>query len=323
MTRLLLLILAMLFASFEARAQAPAAWPSKPVRIIVPFGAGSTPDAVARVMADGFQAELPGATFVVENKPGASGNLGTEAVAKAEPDGATIGLSIGGPLAINTLLFSTLKYDPAKDIAAISQLVTQASILAVHKSVGAKSVADLVAALKADPQKFTFGSIGVGSLSHLAMEAIAQKAGVKLVHLPMQGSPAAMTALMRGDVQVACLPSIAVSPHAGNSDITLLAVSTPERSPFLPNLPTLKESGVPVEADAWLGLIAPAGLAPEIVERLHALTVKVLARPEVKAKLEAQQMQPIGSSPRQFRALIDAEIARWAPIIQAGGIKVN
>ena len=151
----------------------------------------------------------------------------------------------------------------------------------------------------------------------------AQKAGVKLVHLPMQGSPAAMTALMRGDVQVACLPSIAVSPHAGNSDIALLAVSTPERSPFLPNLPTLKESGVPVEADAWLGLIAPAGLAPEIVERLHALTVKVLARPEVKAKLEAQQMQPIGSSPKQFRALIDAEIARWAPVIQAGGIKIN
>ena len=323
MMRLLLLTLAMLLASLEARAQAPAAWPSKPVRIIVPFAAGSTPDAVARVMADGFQAELPGATFVVENKPGASGNLGTEAVAKAEPDGATIGLSIGGPLAINTLLFSTLKYDPGKDIAAISQLVTQASILTVHKSVGAKSVADLLAALKADPQKFTFGSIGVGSLSHLAMEAIAQKAGVKLVHLPMQGSPAAMTALMRGDVQVACLPSIAVSPHAGNSDIALLAVSTPERSPFLPNLPTLKESGVPVEADAWLGLIAPAGLAPEIVERLHALTVKVLARPEVKAKLEAQQMQPIGSSPKQFRALIDAEIARWAPVIQAGGIKIN
>lgn len=323
MTRLMLWALALVIGAAQVHAQAQTAWPTKPVRIIVPFAAGSTPDAVARVMAEGFQAELPGSTFIVENKPGASGNLGTEAIAKAEPDGATIGLSIGGPLAINTLLFSSLKYDPGKDIVAVSQLVTQASLLAVHKSVGAKSVAELLAALKADPQKFTFGSIGVGSLSHLAMEAIAQKAGVKLVHLPLQGSPAAMTALMRGDVQVACLPSIAVSPHAASGDITILAVSTPERSPFLPGLPTLKESGIPVEADAWLGLIAPAGVAPEVVARLHETTVKVLTRPEVRAKLEAQQMLPVGSSPKQFRALIDAEISRWAPVIQAGGIKIN
>lgn len=319
----LLLGLALLCGVAPAHAQAQAAWPAKPVRIIVPFGAGSTPDAVARLLAEGLQAELPGSTFVVENKPGASGNIGTEAVAKAEPDGATIGLSIGGPLAINTLLFSSLKYDPGKDIVAVSQLVTQASILTVHRSVGVKSVAELVAALKADPQKFTFGSIGTGSLSHLAMEAIAQKAGVKLVHLPMQGSPAAMTALMRGDVQVACLPSIAVTPHAAGGDIAILAVSTPERSPFLREVPTLKESGIPVEADAWLGLIAPAGIAPEIVAKLHAFTVKVLARPEVRAKLEAQQMLPIGSRPEEFRALINAEITRWAPVIQAAGMKVN
>lgn len=323
MMRLLLSALALLLGVAQVQAQGATTWPTKPVRIIVPFGAGSTPDAVARVMAEGFQAEMPGATFVVENKPGASGNLGTEVVAKAEPDGATIGISIGGPLAINTLMFSSLRYDPARDLVAVSQLVTQASLLAVHRSVGAKSVADLVAALKADPQKFTFGSIGVGSLSHLAMEAIAQKAGVKLVHLPMQGSPAAMTALMRGDVQVACLPSIAVSPHAASGDITILAASTPERSPYLREVPTLKESGVPVEADAWLGLIAPAGIAPEIVAKLHAMTVKVLGRPEVRSKLEAQQMVPVGSSPEQFRALINAEIGRWAPVIQAAGIKIN
>jgi tripartite-type tricarboxylate transporter receptor subunit TctC len=302
---------------------AQAEWPEKPVRIIVPFAAGSTPDAVARVMAEGLQAEIPGSTFVVENKPGASGNLGTEAVAKADPDGATMGLSIGGPLAINTLLFANLKYDPRKEIAAVSQLVTQASILAVHKSVGVKTVAELVTALKADPQKFTYGSIGAGSLSHLAMEAIAQKAGVKLVHLPMQGSPAAMTALLRGDVQVACLPSIAVSQHANSGDIVILAVTTPERSPFLPAVPTLKESGIAVEADAWNGFIAPAGVAPDVLARMHAMTVKVLSHPEVRGKLEAQQMVPVGSSPAQFRALIDAEIARWAPVIQAAGIKIN
>ncbi len=321
MLRALIFCVSLLCAMAGAHAQA--AWPGKTVKIIVPFGAGSTPDAVARLMAEGFQQELPGSTFVVENKPGASGNIGTEAVAKAEPDGSTIGLSIGGPLAINTILFANLRYDPAKDLVAISQLVTQASILVVNKSVGVKTVGELIAALKADPQKFTFGSIGNGSLSHLAMEAIAQKAGVKLVHLPTQGSPAAMTAVLRNDVQLACLPSIAVTPHAGSGEIAILAVSTPQRSPFLPDVPTLKEGGVNVEADAWLGLIAPAGLPPEIVERLHQLSVKVLARPEVKQKIEAQQMVVIGSAPAQFRAAINAEIDRWGPVIKAAGLKVN
>ena len=321
MLRLAALLLALAATCVSAAAQT--AWPSKPVRIIVPFGPGSTPDLVARLLAEFYQAELPGSTFVAENKAGASGTLGTEAVAKAEPDGATIGVSIGGPLAINTILFSTLKYDPAKDIAAVSQLVTQSSILAVNKSTGAANVAELIAALKADPGKFTFGSIGTGSLSHLAMEAIAQAAGVKLVHLPMQGSPAAMTALLRNDVQLACLPSIAVTPQAGSGEIRMLAVSTPRRSPFLPELPTLKESGVDVEADTWMGLIAPGGTPPAIIEKLHQLTVKALASEAIKARLAALQMEPVGNSPAEFRAVINAEVGRWSPVIKAAGIKVN
>lgn len=323
--RLTLRLLAPLFAlvALAAPATAQTGWPSKPVKIMVPFGPGSTPDLVARLLAEFYQQELQGSTFIVENKPGASGNLGTEAVAKAEPNGATIGVSIGGPLAINTILFSHLKYDPGKEIAAVSQLITQSSILAVNKSMGVASVADLVKALKADPQKYTFGSIGAGSLSHLAMEAIAQKADVKIVHLAMQGSPAAMTALMRNDVQLACLPSIAVTPQAGSGDIKMLAVSTAKRSPFVPELPTLKESGIDVEADTWMGLIAPAGVSPEIIDRLHKLTVKALAAPQVKERLAALQMEPVGSSPAEFRALIDAEISRWAPVIKAAGIKIN
>lgn len=300
---------------------AAAAWPDKPVKIIVPFGAGSTPDAVARLLADGYQQELPGSVFVVENRPGASGNTGTDAVAKAAPDGATIGLSIGGPLAINTLLFKELKYDPGKDIVAITQLVTQASVLAVNSRVGVATLDGLLAALKAQPQKFTFGSIGTGSLSHLAMEAIAQKANVKLTHLPMQGSPAAMTALLRNDVQLACLPSIAVTPHAGGGEIKILAVSTPARSPYLPDVPTLKESGIAVEADAWLGLIGPAGLGEPLLGRIHQMTLKVLARADVKAKLAAQQMVPVASTPGEFRALINAEIDRWAPVIRGAGLQ--
>jgi tripartite-type tricarboxylate transporter receptor subunit TctC len=295
-------------------------WPTRPVRIIVPFGAGSTPDAVARVLADAFQQELPGATFIVENKPGASGNTGTEAVARAEPDGSTIGVSIGGPMAINTLLFKDLRYDPARDLVAISQIVTQPSILVVNADLGIESVAGLVALLRRDATKLTYGSIGNGSLSHLAMEAILQTAGVEVVHLPMQGSPAAMTALLRNDVQVACLPAIAVTPHAASGRIRMLAVSTPQRAPSLPDVPTLKESGVDVEADAWNGLIGPAGLPKPIVERVHQLTVKALARPDVRAKLASQHMQAVGSTPAEFRALIDAEVGRWAAVIRASKV---
>lgn len=325
MLRICIVVLAVLLGFSPARAQAPASdWPSRPVRVIVPFGPGSTPDFVARLLADAFQQAIPGATFVVENKPGASGNIGTEAVARAEPDGSTIGISIGGPLAINTILFSRLRYDPARDIVAISQVVTQPSVLVVNAGLKVESVAALLSALKADPQQYTYGSIGNGSLSHLAMEAITQKVGVSVVHLPMQGSPAAMTAVLRNDVQLACLPAIAVTPHAASGQIRMLAVSTPKRSPFLPDVPTLKESGIDVEADAWNGLIGPAGLPPAIVERLHKLTVQALARADVRDKLAAQHMEPVGSTPAEFRALIDAEVGRWAPVIRASGtIKVN
>ncbi len=169
----------LLLASASAAAQD---WPTKTVKIVVPFAPGSTPDMVARLIADRLQQKL-GQTFVIENKPGASGNLGTDAVAKAEPDGATIGISIGGPLAINTLLFSKLPYAPAKDLAPITQLITQPSALVVNTDLGADNVAALVALLKRDPGKYNFGSIGNGSLSHLAMEAIALKSGTKLVHV--------------------------------------------------------------------------------------------------------------------------------------------
>lgn len=224
-------------------------WPAKTVRIVVPFGPGSTPDIVARLIGDHLTRKYPSSAFVVENKAGAGGNTGTDAVAKAAPDGATIGISIGGPLAINTLLFSKLPYDPAKEIAAVTQLVTMPSALAVHPSLGVNTVAELLALLKREPGKYNFGSIGNGSLSHLSMEAIALKSGARLVHIPYPGSPAATTALVRGDVHMVCLPAIAVTPQAATGAVKILAVSLPRRSPFLPNVPTLKESGIDVEAD--------------------------------------------------------------------------
>lgn len=318
--------IAALAIAIAAGAAAPAQaqdWPAKTVRIVVPFGPGSTPDIVARLLGEQLQAKYPGSAFVIENKTGASGNTGTDAVAKAVPDGATIGVSIGGPLAINTLLFSKLPYDPQKDIAAVTQLVTMPSALAVHPDLGVKTVSDLIALLKKDPGKYNFGSIGNGSLSHLTMEAIAQKSGAKMVHIPYPSSPAAMTALVRGDVHMAVLPAIAVTPQADVGKVNILAVSLPKRSPYLSNIPTLKESGVDVEADTWMGLIAPGGTPPAVVAAINKDVVEALQARAVRDKLATQYMEPVGNSPAEFRAVIDSEISRWSPVIKAGNVKIN
>src|SRR6266850_1917783 len=280
MTRRLVLALALL-AALPAAAQT---WPEKPVKLIVPFGPGSTPDIVMRLVADQLQQKL-GQNFIVENKPGASGNIGTDAVAKAEPDGYTIGLSIGGPLGINPILFGKLPYDPQKDLALVTMLTTQPSALAVNASLGVDTVAELIALIKREPGKYNFGSIGNGSLSHLAMEAIALKSGTQMVHVPYPGSPQAMTAVLRGDVQMACLPAISVTPQVGTGKVKILAVSTAKRSALLPDIPTLKESGIDVEADAWMGLIAPAKTPDAVIAKIHDAVVQAITTPEAREKL--------------------------------------
>jgi tripartite-type tricarboxylate transporter receptor subunit TctC len=317
------IVLALVLTLGVAATATAQGWPAKTVRIVVPFGPGSTPDIVARIISDQLQKKYPNSAFVVENKPGASGNLGTDMVAKAEPDGSTIGISIGGPLAINTLLFSKLPYNPTKDIAAITQLITQPSALAVNPGLGVKNVAELVALLKKDPGKYNFSSIGNGSLSHLAMEAVAIKAGTKMVHVPYPSSPQAITAVIRNDAQMACLPAISVTPQAQTGAVKILAVSTAKRSTFLPDIPTLKESGIDVEADAWMGLIAPGATPKPLIEAINKDVVAIIKLPDVTAKLATQLMEPVGNTPEQFRAVIDSEIARWTPVIKAADVKVN
>jgi len=311
---------AVLFCTVAATAQQQ--WPTAQVRIVVPFGAGATPDIVARLIAD-YLHDKTQVPFVVENKPGASGNTGTDAVAKAAPDGSTIGISIGGPLAINTLLFSNLPYDPKKDLTLITMLVTQPSALAVSTSLGVTTAQQLVDLIKANPGKYAYGSIGTGSLSQLAMEAIALKSGTKLVHVPYSSSPQAMTALIRNDVQMVCLPAISVTPQLSSGKVKILAVSTAERSALLPGIPTLKEAGIDVEADAWSGLIAPAGIPESMVERIRALVTEAITSRAIREKLTAQLMEPIPDTPAEFRARIDADIARWTPVIEAAKIKIQ
>jgi tripartite-type tricarboxylate transporter receptor subunit TctC len=321
--RLALIFLALLLAILPATAQTLApAWPARTVKLIVPFGAGSTPDVIMRLIADHLKAKF-NQSFVVENKPGASGNLGTDAIAKAEPDGYTLGLSIGGPLAINPILFGKLPYDPKTDLALVTLLSSQPSALAVNNDLGVASVADLIALLKRNPGKYNFGSIGVGSLSHLAMEAIALASGTQIVHVPYPSSPAAVTALMRNDVQIVCLPAISVTPQAAAGKVKILAISTAQRSSLMPGIPTLVESGIDVQADAWNGLIAPARTPPAIIAAVRAAVIEALGAPDIRQKLTAQIMEPIPSTPEEFRARIDAEIARWTPVIRAANIKVN
>ena len=317
-----LLLLFAVLASASAQTP-PQIWPPKTVHIVVPFGPGSTPDIVVRLVSDGLSKKYPGSVFLVENKPGASGNLGTDAVAKAAPDGATIGISIGGPLAINTLLFSQLPYDPGKDIAPITQLVSQPCVLAVNPELKINSVAELVTLLKQNPGKYNFSSVGNGSQSHLVMEAIALKAGTQLVHLPYPGSPQAITAVIRNDAQMACLPAISVTPHAAAGTVKILAVSTAKRSPFLPDVPTLMESGIDVDADAWNGLIAPGGMPAATIAQINKDVVEIIKQPAARDKLASQLMDVVGGSPAAFRSLIDGEIARWAPVIKATNIKIN
>jgi len=317
--RLALALLALWVVALPAVAQE---WPARQVKLIVPFGPGSTPDIVMRLIADHLQHKL-GQSFVVENKPGASGNLGTDAVAKAEPDGYTIGLSIGGPLAINPLLFGKLPYDPARDLALITMLTTQPSALVVNTGLGVETVAELIDLLRKNPGKYNYGSIGNGSLSHLAMEAIALKSGTKMVHIPYASSPQAMTALLRNDVQMACLPAISVTPQLGSGQVKILAITTAARSALLPGIVTLREAGVDVEADAWNGLIAPARTPEAVIAAVRHAVVDALNSPAIREKLAAQIMEPAPSTPAEFRARIEADIARWTPVIRAANIRVN
>jgi tripartite-type tricarboxylate transporter receptor subunit TctC len=300
-------------------------WPPKQVRIIVPFGAGSSPDIVGRLLAESFQARYPASTFVVENKPGASGNIGTDAIAKSAADGSTIGISLGGPLAINTLLFAKLPYDPTKDIAPISMLTQLPSVLAVPTSLGVNNVAEFLAKIRSESAShgFTYGSIGTGSLSQLCIEAIAQNVGVSLIHVPYPSSPAATTALLRGDVEAACLPAIGVTPQLSTGRVRILAVTTAQRSKFLPNVSTLRENGIDVQSDAWNALVGPGGMPEAMVAKINADVAQTLAEPHVVEKLNAQMIVPTPSSPDELRKRMADEKAMWNGVIKAANIAIE
>lgn len=304
-------------------AMAQSDWPNKPIHIVVPYGAGSSPDVIARLMGDKLTAKL-GQPVIVENRPGAGGNTGTGMVAKAAGDGYTYLISTNGPLVYNTVLYPNLSYDPFQELRPVVLAGGQPNVCAVRADSGIHSIKELVAAMKRDPGKFNFSSTGVGSLSQLGVELLKVKTDTFAVHIPYASSPLAVLAVLQGDVQFACVPGVAVMPHVKSGKLRALAVSTANRSTLMPDIPTMKEAGLPeIENLAWMALMAPSSTPDTIVQRMNQEINTILAMPDVKAKLNSYFMEPIGGSPQGLADFMQAELRVMTPVIKRTGVKVD
>ena len=311
---------ATLLAAPWVRAQGD--YPAKPIRLIVPFAAGSTPDVFARVVGEKASQGLK-QPIVIDNKPGAGGNLGTDLVAKAQPDGYTIGASITGPLVNNAVLYKKMPYDPFRDLAPITFGVHQANVIAVSPSLNVNTMKELMDLLRRNPGKYNYASIGVGSLSHLSIEMLKTLTNSFVVHVPYASSPAAVTSVLAGDTHILSLAPLAVMPQVQAGRLKAVAVSTARRVPQLPNVPTLRESGVPMDGSAWIGLVAPAGTPAPIIERLNREFVAAMRDPATNEKLKAQYMDAEPGTPQQFAAFMQAELKKWTPVIKRSGATID
>ena len=295
-------------------------YPVRPIRMIVAYPPGGGTDIVGRMMAQKLGENL-GQTVVVDNRGGATGNIGTELAARATPDGYTLLMGNVAPNAINVSLFKKLPFDPVKDFAPVSLVAVTPNILVGQPSLPVKTVKDLVALAKAKPGALNFPSAGVGSSSHLAGEMLKTLAGIDMVHVPYKGGGPALIALLSGQVQIMFATLPAAMPHVKSGKLRPVAVTTSRRSQALPELPTIAESGVSgYEAATWYGLLAPAGTPKAIVGRLHAEIVKILAT-DTRQFLMAQGFEPAGTAPAEFAGYIKSEIAKWGKVIRDAGIK--
>jgi len=298
-------------------------YPTKPVRILVPFPPGGPADALARLVGDRLSQAF-GQPFVVENKPGAGGNIGMEQGAKAAPDGYTLTLAPTGNLTIAPSLYSKLPYDPAKDYAPITVIASVPNVLIVNPGVPAKSLAELIALAKAKPGTLNYASPGNGSGPHLAGELLKSMAGIDIVHVPFNGVGPATTAVLAGDVQLFFAQSSAALPHVKTGKVVALGVASPRRIAAAPDLPTIAESGLPgFEVTSWYALVAPAGTPPVIVDRLHAEIAKALAAPDVREKIATLGAEPVGNTPAEFAAMQRTEAARWAKLAREANIRAD
>lgn len=315
-------------AALPVLAQAQAAWPTKPVRIVVPFAPGGTTDILARSLAPELSKAL-GQSFIVENRGGAGGNIGADIVAKSAPDGYTFLMGTVGTHGINKSLYAKMPYDPQKDFAPVTLVAGVPNVMVVNAEKAAarniNTVADFIKYAKANPGKLNMASSGNGTSIHLAGELFKSMAGVYMTHFPFTGSSPALLSLLSGDMDVMFdnLPS--AMPHIKSGKLKALAVTSAQRSAALPDVPTVEQAAglKGFEASSWFGLLAPAGTPPDIVNRVQQETAKALATPAMKERLGAQGAIPSGNTPAQFTQMIDREIAKWAPVVKASGAKID
>ncbi len=316
-------LIALALALAAGTAIAADTWPAKAIHLIVPFPAGSSPDLIARMLNDKLALAL-GQPVIVENKPGAGGNLGTGLVAKAAPDGYTLGLSISGPLAVNTVLYRKMEYDPFTELAPITLVALSPNVLVVNPGLGVNSVREFIDYVKARPGQLNYGSVGNGSASHLTMELLKMQAGLDIVHVPYPGSPQVNAAILANQVQAGFVVPGTAMPLAQSGRIKALAVTSGARSPVLPDLPTIAEAGLPgFESSAWNGIVAPAKTPAPIIERLSRELVAIIRSDEVRAKMRRIYFQAIGSTPEGLAELMRSERERWAKVIRQTGASVD
>jgi tripartite-type tricarboxylate transporter receptor subunit TctC len=298
-------------------------YPSRSIHLIVPYAAGGAADSIARVIAKRVSKVL-GQTIVVENRGGGGSIIGTEFVNKSEPDGYTLLLGQSGPISINPAVYKTLPYDPVKDFAPISLTTTYPYLMVVSPALGVKTVREFVALAKSKPGALNYGTTGVGAANHLVTELFDFRSGIKMTHIPYRGTALAVADLLAGQVQLVFSDPISALPHVNSGALIALAVTSRDRSPVAPLVPTMSESGYGgFDAVGWHGILAPAGTPPEIVARLNAEIVEALKDPETKALLESQAMQIVGSSPEAFADFIKQDIAIWKQVADQARIEVR
>ena len=295
-------------------------YPNKPIKFIVCFAAGGPNDITARLFSQ-YLSEHFNQQFVVENRPGAGGNIGMEQGARAAPDGYTLTLAPVGNLTIAPSLYAKLPYDPAKDYAQITVLAAVPNVLIVHPSVQARTLAELIALAKAKPGTLNYASPGNGSGPHLAGELLKSMAGIDILHVPFNGVAPAMNAVLGGQVQLFFAQSSAALQHVRAGNVVALGVASPRRIAAAPDLPTIAEQGLPgFDVTSWYALVAPAGTPAPIIDRLHRELVKALAEPEVKERIAGLGAEPVGNTPAEYTAFMKEEIAKWTKVIKAAGI---
>lgn len=298
-------------------------YPTKPIRLIVPFPAGGVADFLARTIAQKLTERL-GQQVVVDNRPGAGGNIGMEMAARAAPDGYTLATGSAGNLAINPTLYSKLPYDAIKDFAPISMGASFPNILVVHPSVPAKSIKELIVLAKSEQGQLNYASAGVGTPNHLAAELFKSMAGVNMVHVPYKGAPPAVYDLVGGQVSLMFSPLPLALPHIKTGRLRALGVTSTNRLAGLREVPTVAESGLPgYEAIAWNGIVAPAATPKEIITKLNAEIVRILNMSDVKERISADGSVPMSSTPEEFAAFVKTELVKWGKVIKASGARAD